>query len=352
MKLNLFRKVCLTVMGVGVISSLMSVGTFATFTATATNPNNTFAAGTLKLSTSSNTSPITTASNSNLSGAANETNTSGDFGSTTACTTVAASSCGYVIQTTNVTSDGLQPGQYVKGHITLTNSGSLPAIVTLNIQQMFSSTATNPNGTGTAQTDCPNDINGTVLATSCAALGGALNITIHDDSTFAGANGACLYGSGEHTSTPNVAGSASPDANDVAVAGACDDVTSSLASGIKLAPLGAQTPTDLFGVPGTSGLGTLAVNGAGAGTPIYVSGGDTHTVSVGSGTNNVKYWAPGESHTFTIVMAFPDQGSTTATLSGGNSGNDTLTVGRDIKYEGGKVGFDLVWLATQTGSQS
>lgn len=344
MKMNLFRKVCVTVMGVGVISSLMSVGTFATFTATTTNPGNTFAAGTLKISTSADTSPVTTASNSNLSTAPNKTNASGDFGSNSTCTTVIASSCGAILVTSNVSSEGLEPGQYVKGHITIKNDGTLPAIVAVNVQQMFSTAAT---------TACPSDISGSGLTTgagtigACAALGNALNITIHDDSTFAGANGACLYGSGEHTTTTNVASTSSPNSDHVAVAGACDDVTAAVATGIKINPGASQTPSDLFGAPASTGLGAYAVSGAGVGTSIYVSGGDSsHSVTVGSTT--VNYWAPAESHTFTVVMAFPDQGTASGTIAGGNSGVDTLSIGRDSVYQGGSVGFDLVWLATQS----
>ena len=51
MDLSLTKKILLSVLGVGVVGSLVGMGTFASFTATVTNPNNSFSTGTLTLDT-------------------------------------------------------------------------------------------------------------------------------------------------------------------------------------------------------------------------------------------------------------------------------------------------------------
>ena len=344
MKLNLFKKVCLTVMGVGVVSSLVSVGTFATFTATTTNPGNTFAAGTLQITTSAGGSVAT--ANSNVTTAPNADGTGTDFGTATTCTTVVASACGTILSTSAVTLEGIEPGQYVKGHITIANSGTLPAIVSLNVQQLFSYAA----GTNGLTTVCPVDISGAGLATNtlastinalggCQPLGKAVNITIHDDSAFV-LGGSCLFGS-------KGTGTAAPDAHNIALAGACDDLTLATTgpAGTNLTPGSAVAPVDAF----SNGAGSLAAlagtAAATAGTAIYIPGGSAKTNSALAGVS-VKYWAPAESHTFTIVVSFPDQGAGSGTITSG-AGSDLLTIGRDTVYQGGKVGMDLAWLAQQ-----
>src|SRR5690348_8569740 len=115
MKLNLFKKVCLTVMGVGVVSSLVSVGTFATFTATTTNPSNSFAAGTLTLKDV--TAAVTTQTLVG-SGTAPQTFTTNAGGALAECSTaVVASSCNSVLIATNVVASGVEPGEYVQGKL-------------------------------------------------------------------------------------------------------------------------------------------------------------------------------------------------------------------------------------------
>ena len=49
--MSLTKKILLSVLGVGVVGSLVGMGTFASFTATVTNPNNSFSTGTLALDT-------------------------------------------------------------------------------------------------------------------------------------------------------------------------------------------------------------------------------------------------------------------------------------------------------------
>jgi hypothetical protein len=137
----------------------------------------------------------------------------------------------------------------------------------------------------------------------------------------------------------------------VAITGLCDSITGNAgAAGTKLSPGIAQAPTDQFGSAGSAAgtLGALAAGGA-VGTSIYVQGNDTGpTVAIGGGPTAVKRWAPGEHHAFTVTIALPDQGvDNAATIAGGNAGNDILTVGRDTVFQGGKVGFDLVWVAVQ-----
>ena len=62
MDLSLTKKILLSVLGVGVVGSLVGMGTFASFTATATNPNNNFSTGTLTLDTRQGPSSVTNSS--------------------------------------------------------------------------------------------------------------------------------------------------------------------------------------------------------------------------------------------------------------------------------------------------
>lgn len=50
MNLSLTKKILVSLLGLGVVGSLVGMGTFASFTAQTTNPSNTFATGTLVLS--------------------------------------------------------------------------------------------------------------------------------------------------------------------------------------------------------------------------------------------------------------------------------------------------------------
>lgn len=54
MNLSLTKKILVSLLGLGVVGSLVGMGTFASFTAQTTNPSNTFATGTLVLSNQKN----------------------------------------------------------------------------------------------------------------------------------------------------------------------------------------------------------------------------------------------------------------------------------------------------------
>src|SRR5438132_622753 len=229
MKLNMFKRVCLTVMGVGVISSLVSVGTFATFTATTTNPGNTFAAGVLTITDV--TAGAAQATGPNItSTAANAL-----LGTGSDCTAALASACKQLIKTVNVASAGMEPGQYVEGTITLTNpAGNLPGVFAVQVQNVTSTANT---------TNCPSDIDnaGGPGAGACSKLGLGLNISIEDNNGPSGTQ--CIYGK---ASTPAATGGA---AYFKAVNGACDDITGAALT----APVAANDP---FGIATSRGLGT------------------------------------------------------------------------------------------------
>lgn len=57
---SLTKKILMSVLGLGVVGSLVGMGTFASFTATATNTNNTFTTGTLNYETRQGGSAVTT----------------------------------------------------------------------------------------------------------------------------------------------------------------------------------------------------------------------------------------------------------------------------------------------------
>ncbi len=312
MKLSLFKRACLTVMGVGVISSLVSVGTFATFTATTTNPGNTFAAGVLTITdvaagTALSTGPnITGAAAALINGASD-------------CTAALASACKTVIKTSNVAAAGMEPGQYAEGTITLTNpAGNLPGVFALQIQNVASTAAT---------AGCPTDINnaGGPGGGVCSKLGLGLNITIEDAN---GGSTQCIYGK---ASTP----AATTGGNYwKAVSGACDDITTGAA--LSAAPAG----NDLFGDGSASGIVTKGSNVATGAKNIYIPGRSGINASIDGDT--IAYWGANESHVLKIRVAFPDTGTTTTTVSG-----NSIQYGNEDKYVGGSVGFDLVFIAAQ-----
>lgn len=156
--LTVTRKILLTLVGLGIVSAIVGgsmQSTRSSFTASVVNPTNSFASGTL------------TMKNDGLP----------------ACNTgngVVASACG------TFTLNGgthLVPGTAYMQTITVTNAGSLPARMMLQLQNIV-------NGTGT--------------------LSGHVNISIHDD--FA-ATAACLYGTAAGLACATLAGlTATPDA--------------------------------------------------------------------------------------------------------------------------------------------
>lgn len=57
------KKILLSLIGIGIVGSLIGMGTFASFTATTTNPGNTFSTGTLSITTSRPTQSVMTFAN-------------------------------------------------------------------------------------------------------------------------------------------------------------------------------------------------------------------------------------------------------------------------------------------------
>ena len=142
------RKVLLTLMGFGVISLILGTTmrtTRSSFTATTVNPANAFATGTLTMTNSSNLG---------------------------ACSGVTAAPCGAISITGNAGS--MVPGDIVSGTVTITNSGGLPATMTLSTQN------------------------------AAGPLTPFLTLTIHDDTS-----GFCVYGQG---GSPRASGTGACDA--------------------------------------------------------------------------------------------------------------------------------------------
>ena len=341
MKLNLFKKVCLTVMGVGVVSSLVSVGTFATFTAATTNTSNSFTSGTLSLTNV--TSSVGAAQTVVGSGTAPQTLASQNASSGTDCSAAkVAASCATVLSVSNVVASGLEPGEFVQGQVAITNSGSLPATVGLQVQNLLTTVPT--CGTGA----------------TCADPGPALNITINDSSS-----GKCLFG--------DASGVQAPSGSPLQVgAAACTSIITTAALGTGSSSITPATHST-FGAcltgcdPTAATAGTLAsfsrnsTGGTAASSLIFVPG---TTITTKSRTNAASPTGPGdltginqwaanspssggsaESHTFVVTIAFPDTGYTTKTI-----GSDTFLYGSDNGYQGvtgTQVSFDLVFLAFQ-----
>src|SRR5690349_9520129 len=342
MKLNLFKKVCLTVMGVGVVSSLVSVGTFATFTAATTNTSNSFTSGTLTLTNV--TSSVGAAQTLVGSGTAPQTLASQNASSGTDCSSgVVANSCATVLSVSNVVASGLEPGEFVQGQLAITNSGSLPATVALQVQNLLTTVPT--CGTGA----------------TCADPGPALNITINDSTS-----GKCLFG--------DASGVAAPSGSPLQVgAAACTSIITTAALGTGSSSV-TRPGNSVFGACLTGcnptaatpagSLATFSRNATG-GTPasslIFVPGTHITTKSLTNAASptgpgnltGINQWAANstssgglaESHTFVVTIAFPDTGYTTKTI-----GSDTFLYGSDNGYQGvtgTQVSFDLVFLAFQ-----
>ncbi len=334
MKLGVFKKVCLTVMGIGVVGSLVSVGTFATFTAVTTNPGNTFAAGTLLIdNVIGDTSGALTGFNS--SSGSNITQAASNLGTAATCTGVVSSACGTVIQTSKIAGAGMESGQYVQGQVTVKNTGTLPATFQLQLQNIAS--------TASSASFCSG-----VAGGACAKLGDGISIAIEDLNGPGNAK-QCIYGKNGTTTLQGAAptqvvSSAAGNATPVACNAALTTPTS---AGLSTAP---QT-NEIFGSSGSSNtFFTLGSTTNTSNNSIYIPG----KLAVGScpNGNNAKatyagvtfcQWDAGETHTFTITMVFPDTGTSSSISLGTNS----VTVGTETKYEGGSVGFDMIWFSAQ-----
>jgi len=162
--------------------------------------------------------------------------------------------------------------------------------------------ATVTNTAGTTTTVCPTDV-------TCSKLGDGLNITLGDAAQ-------CIYGTGTAPATANTA----PNGDSVAIGSTCTDITNAA----NIQPGGTQAAKNPFSVAGTAGFSGLI-------SPVYIQG---TTATYGSkvvGGTTVKQWGPAESHVFTVTIGFPDRGASST----------------DNVYNGGQVGFDLVWIASQ-----
>ena len=382
MKLGTFKKLCLTVMGVGVVGSLVSVGTFASFTATTTNPGNTFAAGTLTLQ---DTTGYTSAATTLGAAAPNLTAVSPFDPRTTVATCETPSSligsvCTTLLRSANVAGAGMEPGQYLQGTITVKNSGTLPATVAMQIQNV---STTNGSGTTPSLGACASDISSVIITnktgsfTGCSDIGNALAITI-SDAGGSGGSAHCVYGGFDGSTTANGANAApiasgttglkfavptsqfvagGTDSTSASTSGACDVLSNTsspdnLGTAASPATL-ASSPlaNDLFGPSGTSLSSFAKLNGTLSGANptnlIFIPGTSTtksltNSATFGGQLNTIPQWKAGESHTFTITIAFPDTGVHAVTTNG-----DTYNVSNDEIFQGGAVKFDLVWLATQ-----
>ncbi|HEU0167050.1 MAG TPA: hypothetical protein VFS62_04675 [Chloroflexota bacterium] len=400
------RRLCISLIGVGLASMLADGGTFAAYTATTTNPNDTFAAGTLKLT---DTTGLPTTPFNGVS-APNGNGTSDPRGSGTDCSgSSIASACKGIIKSVNVAAKGIEPGQYLTAKVTITNAGTLPATIAMQVQHLETANgngiggpaavAARPTGASCAS-ELSNANTNTINATSaflvsdrtgtfggCTDLGKGLAITIADDG--GGSVPHCVYGgfdSSTSASSPSSGSAplasstsqapptgmfvaAGPDTTGSSSAGTCDDLTAvgNLGTPASPIPISKSPPAnDLFGVQeadtssnacqtGTGGL--AALNGClNSGIPqklIFIPGTSTQPKSVtnaaayGGDLTHIKQWAPGESHTFTVTIALPDAGAQVVHLNGAGAGTDDLNVSNDDIFHGGAIVFDLLWLATQ-----
>jgi predicted ribosomally synthesized peptide with SipW-like signal peptide len=385
MRLTLSRKVCVSAMGIGVISMLGSIGTFAAFTATTTNPGNTFTAGNLTLTdTTGFTSPTITLGQGapNLTGS--DPRTASDCP-----VAIVAFVCSSLLRSVNVAAPGIEAGQYLQGTITIANSGTLPATISLQIQNIKTNNGNGSVTSGAAGVNpCAADINGVsvpaatgaqlttgattgtsfggaVPLTGCADLGNALRVTIQDAGAV-GTGPQCVFGNDTgggvngnnnlqapiqaalNTSGPGLQTYVATGRPLGQGSGVCDDFGQVGALGSASHPvLPGANPKDQFGTQTAPSAGTFAsLNGTSS--FIFVPGAGSsrsilNDVNVGGNLTNMPQWSANESHTFTVTIALPDTGTTRIT----DRNNDVYDVGNDNPYQGGAVSFDLYWFASQ-----
>jgi uncharacterized repeat protein (TIGR01451 family)/predicted ribosomally synthesized peptide with SipW-like signal peptide len=180
--LGFARKMLLSLLGIGVIGAIVGAGTMGTaskFTASVVNSGNQFTAGTLKMDNSGSSS----------------------------CTGVVASACSTLSLTSNA---GMSPGDVATGTVTVKNSGTVPATMTMKASNVSSS-----------------------------GLESSLNFTVFD-----GATSTCLYGSGCTATCSSLSGVSS--------------VTSSFAN-ISATPVNGSTRSDHRWEPSESHTFTVCV---------------------------------------------------------------------------------------------
>lgn len=391
-KLRLQRRLLTSMLGLGITGMLGSAGTFALFTASSSNPNNVFTAGTLLLTdTTSFTSATTTLGGGST--APNQTGTDPRSGLAD-CSSVVAQQCKTLIKSVNVAARGIEPGQYLRGQITISNVGTLPATVAMQVQNVKTNNGNNSlyaSGASGVQ-PCPGDIagvaapvaggpqltsgattpgfGGNVPITGCLDLGAALRVTVQD-AGVTGTGPQCVFGNdtggglgvagtnaNNHLQAPVSGGLSTGGAGLTtyvatgtklgAGSGACDDFSQASALGTAGAPvLPGANPKDTFGAQSPVVAGTFAAL-SGTSTLVFIPGGGTSTsltnsAALGGNLLAVPQWAAAESHQFTVTIALPDTGTTLIT----DHNNDKYRVGNDNPYQGGAVSFDLFWFAAQ-----
>jgi len=377
MRLTWSRKLCLASIGLGIVGVLGSVGTFAvSFTGRFAD---------VSMNSGSILLTDTTAQPTFLLGP-NKSGTDAR-GTRAECTvpaiTPTGGNCTTLLRSVNVAAPGMEPGQYLRGTITISNAGTLPATVAMQVQNVKTNNGNGTAGSAAGVTPCPSDINGVaapgvsgpqlttgaqtstnfngpVPLTGCLDIGNALRITIQDQG--AGSTGPqCLFGNDGGVQAP-VSGVLNTGGGVVSAfvasgrsagsgAGNCDDIGQINMVGTAAQPvLPGANPKDKFGVQGSSTSNTSFAGLSGTGTLVYVPG-SGGTLSVLNATNlpqggditGVPQWGPGESHSFVVTIALPNTGTTQIT----DHNHDVYNVGNDNPYQGGAVSFDLYWLAAQ-----
>jgi predicted ribosomally synthesized peptide with SipW-like signal peptide len=391
-KMTVSRRVLFSILGLGIVGILGSAGTFAAFTASSFNPMNDFNSATLLMTdTTGFTSAATTLNKAGIGPRApNQTGT--DPRTLAECATaVVAAQCSTLIKSVRIAASGIEPGQYVQGTITISNAGSIPATLAMQIQNLQTNNGNNslyatgaagfrpcghdaagaaaPGATGA---QIPSGANtGTSYAgaavplAGCLDLGRALRITVQD----AGANGTgpqCVFGNdttgagnGNDVLQAPASGAFGAGGGFVVYAatgfklgsgsGSCDDLSQPSTLGRPNSPvLPGSNPKDTFGTQTDAASNASFAGISGAASLVFIPGGSpqtsiVNTPELGGDLRSVPQWASSEAHTLTITLALPNTGQTLIT----DHNNDKYNVGNDDAYQGGAVSFDLYWFAIQ-----
>jgi hypothetical protein len=365
------RKLLTVVLGIGIAGLLGSLGSYAFSAYTFTFDNTTtMSTATLTLTdTTGFTSAATSISGANRDGT--------DPRTLAECSTLlVAQTCSSLLRSVNVASKGMEPGQYLRGTISITNGGgpaSVPATLILHVQNVLTNNGNNSlyttGATGTSA--CPADIagvaspgttgaqltsgilaqngSGTPVAgqtlTGCQDLGNALRITIHDDTVP-----QCLFGNAAGTQAPTNSGAVGTGFTAFyAVTGSCDDLSQAGLLGSASSPVSpGANPKDLFGAQNSTAGNTSFAGLSNTNNLLFIPGSGTTKSKVvdaalGGDLTGITQWASNEAHTFTVTVSFPDTGTTQVT----DRNNDRHRVSNDNRFQGGAVSFDLYWFAIQ-----
>lgn len=384
------RRLLVALLGLGVIGFTGTMGTYALFTASNNSLTNTVSSGTLLLA---DTTSFTSATTTLGLGATAPNQTGTDPRSLAECSaTTVASTCSTLLKSVNVAAAGIEPGQYLRGTITIANSGTLPATIMMQVQNVKTNNGDNSlygaNG-ASGTSPCPSDVAGVaspgqtgaqltttstaagyqgtpVAISGCTDLGSALRISIQD----AGANGTgaqCLFGNdtgggsagNDHLQAPVSGGFRSGSVSITTYSatgtklgtgsGTCDDLSQTAVLGRPSSPvLPGSNPKDSFGTESSSAGNSSFAGLSGTNRVVIIpGGGSSHSVvsgtQLGGNLSGIPQWAPAETHVITVSIAMPNTGTTQVTDRNSNKYN----VGNDNAYQGGAVSFDLYWFAVQ-----